>query len=153
MQIKRHNIFILILILTNIFSCTQEVKVEHLKMVSYSIHEIPDTVSKTLIISHNPKNSNPWGENFWTMNSFQNLDTSPNRFSLKVDKYGGASGYRPSEMKMNGYNFILFRKFQEGEPPYLLFNQKLYFLVKNSHRSNLDSSTVGIIDLSGYLKN
>lgn len=134
-------------------ACSNEVRIENLNMDSILINEVPNEVIAALQISHNPKKSNPWGNEFWTNSCFQNLDKNPNRFALKIDKEGGSFGYKPCILKMSGHQFILNRKFNQGEGPFLLFNNQLFFLVKNSWKANLDSSTIGVIDLSPYLKN
>ena len=118
--------------------------------------ELPDKVLKALRISNNPKNTNPWGNDFYEMSNFQWINAKHSDYKIVVDKKsGGFFGREPTELYLNGYKIILHRDFKKGSPPFILYEKQLYFLLTinfNTIGDDIINAEFGKINMEKYLE-
>ena len=75
-------------------------------------------------------------------------------YELDIDESsGGFFGRDSTILYLNGFQIVLNRKFKEGKPPYILFDNYLYFIVTVNYNyfEDIIHADFGKIDFEKYL--
>lgn len=117
------------------------VQMSEMKKEEVTYLELPEKVRNAMVFSHNPENTNPWGNEFWTESRFQST-TKNIRYVLEVDSFVGASGLDYPVLKTCGYRIIL----NMGLP--VIHHNKSFYYMKGSAAIGIQNKTFIKVDAS-----